>query len=75
MRRFNRTPCFTGPDDPEIGQVRGVLELGETVIIETVGGADNDYEAAGETKAGMITSRPKPSAQFPSGWSLRDSGH
>ena len=56
MRRFNRTPCFTGPDDPEIGQVRGVLELGETVIIETVGGADNDYEAAGETKAGMITS-------------------
>jgi amidase len=56
MRRFNRTPCYSGPDDPEIGQVRGVLELGETVIIETVGGADNDYEAAGETKAGMITS-------------------
>ena len=56
MRRFNRTPCYSGPDDPEIGQVRGVLELGETVIIETVGGADNDFEAAGETKAGMITS-------------------
>ena len=56
MRRFNRTPCYSGPDDPEIGQVRGVLDLGETVIIETVGGADNDFEAAGETKAGMITS-------------------
>ena len=28
MRRFNRTPCYTGPDDPEMGQLRGVLELG-----------------------------------------------
>ena len=56
MRRFTRTPHYSGPDDPEIGQVRGTLALGETVIIETIGGADNDFEAAGETRAGMITS-------------------
>ena len=56
MRHFTRTPFYSGPDDPEIGQVRATLELGETVRIETIGGADNDYEAAGETRAGMITS-------------------
>ena len=56
MRHFTRTPHYSGPDDPEIGQVRGTLALGETVIIETTGGADNDFEAAGETRAGMITS-------------------
>jgi acetamidase/formamidase len=56
MRRFSRTPYYSGPDDPKIGQVRGTLELGETVMIETVGGADHEYEAAGETRAGMITS-------------------
>ena len=42
MRRFTRTPYFTGPDDPERGQIRGTLRLGETVIIETPGGADGD---------------------------------
>ena len=31
MRHFTRTPHYSGPDDPEIGQVRGTLELGETV--------------------------------------------
>ena len=56
MRCFTRTPHYSGPDDPAIGEVRGTLELGETVVIETVGGADNDYVAAGETRAGMITS-------------------
>jgi len=56
MRRFTRTPHYSGPDDPEIGDSRGTLELGETVIIETVGGSDHDYIAAGETRAGMITS-------------------
>ena len=56
MRRFNRTPHYTGPDDPEIGEVRGMLQLDETVIIETIGGADNDYEAAGFLKAGQIIS-------------------
>ena len=42
MRRFTRTPYYTGKDDPERGQVRGTLKLGETVIIETPGGADGD---------------------------------
>ena len=56
MRHFTRTPFYSGPDDPEIGQVRGTLELDETVIIETIGGADNDYEAAGFLKAGQIIS-------------------
>ena len=54
MRRFTRTPYYSGPDDPEIGSVRGTLELDETVVIETIGGADNDYEAAGFLKAGQI---------------------
>ena len=56
MRRFTRTPCYDGPEDPAIGEVRGTLEPGETVINETVGGADHDYVAASETRAGMITS-------------------
>ena len=56
MRRFNRKPHYTGPDDPDIGEVRGTLHLDETVIIETIGGADNDYEAAGFLKAGQIIS-------------------
>ena len=38
MRRFTLTPCHSGPDDPERGQPRATLELGETVVIETVGG-------------------------------------
>ena len=56
MRRFTRTPYYTGPDDPEIGKVRATLQLDETVVIETIGGADNDYEAAGFLKAGQIIS-------------------
>ncbi|MAE60469.1 MAG: hypothetical protein CMJ49_03830 [Planctomycetaceae bacterium] len=42
MRRFDRTPLYDGPDDPARGEPRGTLKLGETVIIETVGGADGD---------------------------------
>ncbi|MBM3265841.1 MAG: acetamidase/formamidase family protein [candidate division Zixibacteria bacterium] len=45
MRKFTRTPYYTGPNDPERGQVRGPLQLGETVQIETVGGHDQDYPA------------------------------
>ena len=60
MRRFTRTPCYSGPDDPESGQPRGTLKLGETVVVETVGGADHDYEAAGETRAGMIVAADTP---------------
>ncbi len=60
MRHFTRTPCYSGPDDPERGQPRGTLKLGETVVVETVGGADHDYEAAGETRAGMIVAADTP---------------
>ena len=60
MRHFTRTPCYSGPDDPERGQPRGTLKLGETVVVETVGGADHDYEAAGETRAGMIVAANTP---------------
>ena len=42
MRRFTRTPYYKGPDDPERSRIRGTLKIGETVIIETVGGADGD---------------------------------
>lgn len=42
MRRFTRTPYYAGPDDPERGQPPGTLKLGETVVIETIGGADGD---------------------------------
>ncbi|MDE0964839.1 MAG: acetamidase/formamidase family protein [Candidatus Latescibacteria bacterium] len=56
MRHFTRTPFYSGPDDPEMGQVRGKLALDETVVIETIGGADNDYEAAGFLKVGQIIS-------------------
>ena len=27
MRHFTRTPYYTGPDDPERGEVRGTLQL------------------------------------------------
>ena len=54
MRRFTRTPYYTGPDDPERGQPRGPLQLGETVVIETVGGHDQDYEAIGRLQAGDV---------------------
>ena len=54
MDRYTRTPCYSGPDDPEKGHVRGPLKLGETVIIETVGGHDQDYVAAGKLLAGDI---------------------
>ena len=56
MRHFTRTPFYSGADDPEMGEVRGTLELNETAVIETIGGADNDYEAAGFVKAGQIIS-------------------
>jgi amidase len=43
MRTFTRTPYFTGSDDPARGEVRANLQLGETVVIETFGGHDQDY--------------------------------
>ncbi len=44
MRRFTRTPYYTGPNDPERGQVRGMLKLGETFVVETIGGRDGDLK-------------------------------
>ncbi len=43
-RRFPRTPYYQGPDDPERRQIRGTLQLGETVIVEVPGGADADLK-------------------------------
>ena len=43
-RRFTRTPYLSGPDDPERGQVRGTIQLGETVVIEIPGGYDSILE-------------------------------
>ncbi len=54
MKIFTRTPYYTGPEDPEIGQPRGPIELGETVIVETVGGHDQDYEGKHEHRAGAF---------------------
>ena len=54
MRRFTRTPYYAGPDDPERGEIRGTLELGETVVIESVGGHDQDFEANHELRPGAV---------------------
>jgi acetamidase/formamidase len=54
MKRFARTPPFTGPDDPERGQVRGVLPLGEAIVVESVGGHDQDYVAIGRLRPGDV---------------------
>ncbi len=54
MRRFTRTPFYTGPDDPERGQVRGRLQLGETVVVETVGGHDQDYSNQDSLMPGAV---------------------
>ncbi|MCC7262900.1 MAG: acetamidase/formamidase family protein [Candidatus Latescibacteria bacterium] len=54
MRRFTRTPYFKGPDDPERKELRGTLQLGESVVIETVGGHDQDYEGIGRLQAGDV---------------------
>jgi acetamidase/formamidase len=67
MRHFTRTPVYAGPDDPERGEPRGTLQLGETVKIDTVGGNDHDYEAAGQTRAGMIVAANTPRGSRPGG--------
>ncbi len=67
MRHFTRTPYYTGPDDPEQGEVRGTLKLGETVIIESVGGHDLDYSLEGELKPGMVVETGNPRHSRPGG--------
>ena len=59
FRRFTRSPYYTGPDDPERGQIRGTLKLGETVIIE-VPGDTGDIEL----KPGVV---PDPNVTPPRG--------
>jgi amidase len=62
MRLFSRTPYYTGPDDPERQEkFRGTLKLGETVIIETPGGADGDL------KPGVIPEMTTPRGSRPGG--------
>ena len=67
MRHFTRTPYYTGPDDPERGQVRGPLELGETVVIETIGGHDQDISITGELKPGTPLDITTPRGSRPGG--------
>ena len=67
MRRFTRTPYYSGPDDPERGEVRGTLKLGETVVIETVGGHDQDLKIDGELKPGTVMEVKTPRHSRPGG--------
>ena len=67
MRHFTRTPYYTGLDDPERGQIRGTLQLGETVSIETVGGHDQDTSISGELKPGMVFEVGTPRHSRPGG--------
>ena len=67
MRTFTRTPYYQGPDDPEIGHVRGPLQLGETVVIETVGGHDQDYEKDHPHRAGAVMEVFEPRRSRPGG--------
>jgi len=67
MRRFTRTPRYSGADDPERGEIRGTLKRGETVVIETVGGHDQDYEGQGGFKAGAIMEVKEPRWSRPGG--------
>ena len=67
MRRFTRTPYYRGPDDPERGELRGTLRLGETVVIETVGGHDQDLKIEGELRPGAVMEVGTPRYSRPGG--------
>lgn len=67
MRHFTRTPYFSGSDDTERAEVRGTLELGETVVIETVGGHDQDLSLDGELRSGMVMAVGTPRHSRPGG--------
>ncbi len=72
MRHFTRTPYYTGPDDPDVGQVRGTIQLDETVVIETAGGHDQHYELSGALKPGMAMDIKSPRGSRPGGPFLID---
>ena len=67
MQRFTRAPYYDGPDDSEQGEVRGTLELGETAIIESVGGHDQDLQLEGELRPGMVMEVDTPRYSRPGG--------
>lgn len=67
MRHFTRTPNYDGPDDPEQGEVRGTLQLGETVVIESVGGHDQDLQLEGELRPGAVMEVGTPRYSRPGG--------
>ena len=67
MRRFTRTPYYNGPNDPERDELRGTLRLGETVVIETVGGHDQDLKIKGELKPGAVMEVGTPRYSRPGG--------
>jgi amidase len=59
FRHFTRTPYYNGPSDPERGQVRGTLKLGETVIIDVPGDTGDT-----DLKPGVV---PDPNVTPPRG--------
>ena len=67
MRHFKRTPYYDGSDDSEQGEVRGTLELGETAIIECVGGHDQDLQLEGELRPGRVMEVATPRYSRPGG--------
>ena len=67
MRHFTRTPYYSGPDDPARGEIIGTLTPGETVVIETVGGHDQDYEAIGRLNTGDVMEVRPPRYSRPGG--------
>jgi acetamidase/formamidase len=67
MRQFTRAPNYTGPDDPERGEIRGPILLDETIQIETVGGHDQDYLAKKDLRAGAVMEVDTPRHSRPGG--------
>ena len=61
MRRFTRTPYYAGPDDPERGEIRGTLKLGETVVVEAPAVRD------GELQPGVVPELATPRGSRPGG--------
>ena len=61
MRRFTRTPYYTGSDDPERGEIRGTLHLGETIMVEAPAVRDADL------KPGVVPELATPRGSRPGG--------
>ncbi len=59
-RRFTRTPYYNGPNDPERNKIRGVLKLGETVIIDLPGDTGDTDLKPGVVPEPNVTLRGAP---------------